>query len=39
MKENDLFSVVEHVSYEKYENTISNVCINDCNEYKQNLLH
>ncbi len=34
MKENDLFSIVEHVSYEQYENAISNVCINDCNEYK-----
>lgn len=39
MKENDLFSIVEHVSYEQYENAISNVCINDCNECKQNLLH
>lgn len=39
MKENDLFAIVEHVSYEQYENAISNVCINDCNEYKQNLLH
>ena len=39
MKKNDLFSIIEHVSYEQYENVISNTCINDCNEYKQNLLH
>ena len=32
-------SIIEHVSYEQYENVISNTCINDCNEYKQNLLH
>ena len=32
-------SIKEHVSYEQYENVISNTCINDCNEYKQNLLH
>ena len=24
MKKNDLFSIIEHVSYEQYENVISN---------------